>query len=240
MNGRSLQDILAEFTRFVEEKKKMKIKVKKAESASSAGEYPNYGMEGNIDSLQQCIALSSKGRARQGGVGVLGACTDRGQPRPGTQLAPVAMRAAGLLHPLAAALQVTDHGDLMADPGLDRQVGVARFGRAVAERVAAVLGAGQLAVTLGGDHSLSLGTLAASLAHDPDCIIIWVDAHADINTLSSSSSGHMHGMPVSFNISTLAESFPHPAELDWLVPRLQPGRLAYIGLRDVEPQEKAR
>ena len=174
----------------------------------------------------------------QAQIGVWGACSDRGQPHPGTQFAPDAMRAAGLLAPLAATHQVTDHGDLVADCGVERQVGVARFGRAVAERVGAVLGAGQLCVTLGGDHSVALGTLAASLAHDPDCCVLWVDAHADINTVSGSSSGNMHGMPVSFNIPALVEQFPHPAELDWLVPRLDPARLAYIGLRDVEPREK--
>ena len=82
-----------------------------------------------------------------------------------------------------------------------------------------------MAVTLGGDHSIGLGTLAGSLQHNPDTVVLWVinnkcsfafvfhlmcssiyvsfevDAHADINTPSSSTSGNMHGMPVSLNLA---------------------------------------
>ena len=76
-----------------------------------------------------------------------------------------------------------------------------------------------MAVTLGGDHSIGLGTLAGSFQHNPDTVVLWViknkssfallfnlvsfevDAHADINTPSSSTSGNMHGMPVSLNLA---------------------------------------
>ena len=67
--------------------------------------------------------------------------------------------------------------------------------------------------------------------------MVWVDAHSDINTVSSSSSGNMHGMPVSFNIPQLREEVSQ-GDLSWLVPRLEPSRLVYIGLRDVESQER--
>merc|ERR1719318_510584 len=100
-----------------------------------------------------------------------------------------------------------------------------------------MLDQGHIALTLGGDHSISLGTVAGHLASDPDCVVIWVDAHTDINTINTSNSGNMHGMPVSFNIKQLQEPFPHP-ELKWLKPQLLPSRLVYIGLRDVEEEEK--
>ena len=74
--------------------------------------------------------------------------------------------------------------------------------------------------------------MAGHLASDPDCVVIWVDAHTDINTISTSNSGNMHGMPVSFNIEQLQEPFPHP-ELKWLTPQL-----IFVGLRDVEEEEK--
>ena len=66
-----------------------------------------------------------------------------------------------------------------------------------------------------------------------DTVVVWVDAHTDINTMSTSNSGNMHGMPVSFNIPQLREEF---TDLTWLEPRLDPSRLVYIGLRDVESQ----
>lgn len=54
-------------------------------------------------------------------------------------------------------------------------------------------GQGQIAVTLGGDHSIALGTVSGPghLACDPGCAVVWVDAQADINTLSSLKSGYI-------------------------------------------------
>ena len=86
-----------------------------------------------------------------------------------------------------------------------------------------ILEQGRLALTLGGDHSVGLGSVAGSLDHCEDTVVFWVDAHADINTMSSSSSGNMHGMPVSFNIPSLREQFSQ-ADLSWLQPKLDPSR----------------
>jgi len=58
------------------------------------------------------------------------------------------------------------------------------------------LGQGNFPLTLGGDHSIALGSLSGVLSHRPDAGVIWVDAHADIHTPLTSESGNMHGMPV--------------------------------------------
>jgi arginase len=71
-------------------------------------------------------------------------------------------------------------------------------------------------------------------SHHPDACIIWVDAHADINTAESTTSGNLHGMPVSFLLG-IGSKVP---EFDWIQPRLAPNRLVYIGLRDVDAGEK--
>ena len=47
---------------------------------------------------------------------------------------------------------------------------------------------------------MGLGTVAGTLQHDPDTVVLWVDAHADINTLETSTTGNMHGMPVRVDI----------------------------------------
>jgi len=52
---------------------------------------------------------------------------------------------------------------------------------------------GKFVLTLGGDHSIALGTLAGVLRARPDSRVLWVDAHADINSPEGSPSGNMHG-----------------------------------------------
>ena len=119
------------------------------------------------------------------------------------------MREAGLVTRLSAlGCPVTDHGDVRVLRGEDqttptRQKEVAKFNHTAHNMVKQMLDQGQMALTLGGDHSIALGTVAGHLSSDPDCVVIWVDAHADINTITTSNSGNMHGMPVSFNIKQL-------------------------------------
>ena len=142
-------------------------------------------------------------------VAIWGACFDQGQPHEGVGDAPHAMREAGLVTRLSEeGCSVTDHGDVVVVRGKDqtsntRQKEVAKFGEVAYNMVKKMVGQGEIAVTLGGDHSIALGTVAGHLACDPNCVVVWVDAHADINTLSSSESGNMHGMPLSFNIQHL-------------------------------------
>ena len=142
-------------------------------------------------------------------VAIWGACFDQGQPHQGVGDAPHAMREAGLVSRLSEeGCSVTDHGDVVVVRGEDqtpnsRQKEVAKFGEVAYNMVKKMVGQGEIAVTLGGDHSIALGTVAGHLACDPNCVVVWVDAHADINTLSSSESGNMHGMPLSFNIKQL-------------------------------------
>ncbi|KAF0764279.1 hypothetical protein AaE_003085, partial [Aphanomyces astaci] len=73
----------------------------------------------------------------------------------------------------------------------------------------------------------------------PDAGIIWVDAHADINTPQTTESGNMHGMPISFLMQGLADPARVPG-FEWLVdgPILKPEQLVYIGLRDVDSGER--
>jgi arginase len=68
----------------------------------------------------------------------------------------------------------------------------------------------------------------------PDACVIWIDAHADINTPETTESGNIHGMPVSFLLG-IAGDIP---EFSWVKPVLKPNRLVYIGLRDLDSGEK--
>jgi arginase len=99
---------------------------------------------------------------------------------------------------------------------------------------------GRFVLTLGGDHSLGVGTVAGMLKVHPNLGVIWVDAHADINTPDTSLSGNIHGMPISFLSKTLYDATQLPG-FEWMkaVPALNGNQLVYIGLRDVDQKERA-
>jgi len=102
---------------------------------------------------------------------------------------------------------------------------------------------GKFVLTLGGDHSIALGSIAGIQRHYGDLGVIWVDAHSDIHTPSSTDSGNLHGCPVSFLLG-ISKASPDVPGFEWLSqwtesnPILKPNRIAYIGLRDVDEAER--
>ena len=102
-----------------------------------------------------------------------------------------------------------------------------------------------MVLTLGGDHSIAIGTLSGMSRAirerlNKDLAVIWVDAHADINTPEQSASGNIHGMPLAYLSGLATDKHPHP--FAWLndpeqVP-ISLQKLVYIGLRDVDRAEK--
>lgn len=99
---------------------------------------------------------------------------------------------------------------------------------------------GNFVLTLGGDHSVALGSIAGILKARPNIGLIWIDAHADLNTPNTSISGNLHGMPLAF-LMGLVDPRAIPGH-EWLhseeVPRLQPEQLVYVGLRDLDEAER--
>ncbi|KAG8444556.1 hypothetical protein GDO86_009643 [Hymenochirus boettgeri] len=130
--------------------------------------------------------------------------------------------------------EVRDYSDLeFADVAQDepfqnvknpRTVGLAT--EKLANTVTEVKKAGKTCLVIGGDHSLAVGTIAGHAAVHPDLCVVWVDAHADINTPYSSPSGNLHGQPV-----------PAVPGFSWVKPCLSAKDIVYIGLRDVDPGE---
>jgi len=96
---------------------------------------------------------------------------------------------------------------------------------------------GHMILTLGGDHSFALGSISALLEKWQDLAIIWVDAHGDINTPQTSPTGNIHGMPVAFLMGLVGEEVPG---LEWMkgLPKLNPSRICYVGLRHIDFHEK--
>jgi arginase len=103
----------------------------------------------------------------------------------------------------------------------------------LARVVERTIASGALAVVLGGDHSLSIGSLAGSAAAGGRLAVIWLDAHGDVNTPDTSPSGHIHGMPLAVALGA------GDARLTGLLGRPPLARDVYmIGVRELDPGER--
>ncbi len=177
-------------------------------------------------------------------VRIYGVPMDLGQRRRGVDMGPSAVRYAGLQSKLEAlGYTVTDGGNIYApvveeiddDPidGLAHNVhSIVRVCTDVYHQVRDSLRAGETTVILGGDHSISLGSVSAAADVYPNVGVLWVDAHGDFNTPFTTPSGNVHGMV----ISSLIGLCPPP-----LLLRSEPlsaSQFAYIGVRDLDSQEK--
>ncbi len=96
-------------------------------------------------------------------------------------------------------------------------------------------------IILGGDHSVALGTISAVSsfyrAQEKEIGLIWLDAHADINTHETSPSGNIHGMPLA---AILGLGEPSLVNLEGFSPKINPKYCAHIGARDLDEGEKRR
>jgi arginase len=182
-------------------------------------------------------------------VHVIGVSLDLGGNRRGVDMGPSAFRIAGLTERLATlGITVVDEGDLVAPIPEVKSIGdpqkkyireIARVCEKLYRTSLTVLDKGGLPVVLGGDHSLAAGSVAATADHvrrtGGRIGLIWVDAHGDMNTPASSSSGNVHGMPLAAILG------PEPAELSRIggfSPKVSPANTALIGIRNLDDREK--
>lgn len=182
-------------------------------------------------------------------VDIIGVPLDLGADRRGVDMGPSALRIAGLGNRLTAlGFTVTDCGNLAAPVRETRHPGdagkkyiddIAGVCRRLFETATASLAAGALPLVLGGDHSLSAGSVAASAAaarqRDERLGLLWIDAHGDMNTPDTSPSGNVHGMPLAALLG------PEPMELSAIggvSPAVDAARTVLIGVRDLDPAER--
>ena len=184
---------------------------------------------------------------------IIGAPMTHGQPLAGADHGPELIRSKGLRDALAQLnWRVQDGGDLQFDPPsssdaeLPRKLGKAKNCVAVghgsqklADKVEETVKQQHFPLVIGGDHSVGLGSVAGVLRQHPDVGLLWIDAHADINTPSVSPSGNMHGMPIAFLMRAAGLDPSTIPGHEWLsdVPVLDPSQLVYVGLRDVDEGE---
>ena len=182
---------------------------------------------------------------------IIGVSLDLGGNRRGVDMGPSAFRIAGLAERLTGlGIPVVDAGDLVApipevksegDPHKKYIREIARVCERLYKTSLAVLEKGGIPLVLGGDHSLAAGSVAATAdfvrRENKPLGLIWVDAHGDMNTPSTSGSGNVHGMPLAALLGS------EPAELSRIggfSPKVRPEHTVLIGIRNLDEREKER
>jgi len=181
----------------------------------------------------------------QGEIAVIGAALDLGQGRRGVDMGPSAIRYAGLEERLASlGYVVRDHGNV--ETAVPEATALrderARFLPEIKEtcvRIAAKVveeaRGGATPLVLGGDHSVAIGTLGGLASLNGAGGVLWIDAHADVNTPETSPSGNVHGMPLAAALGLAGEAFAADA---WPLPALDPKRVVLLGLRQADAGER--
>jgi len=184
-------------------------------------------------------------------VHVIGVPLDLGGGRRGVDMGPSALRIAGLGDQIMALGRIVeDKGNLPAAiPETEHHADdsqkyiheIARVCRKVYSTCLASLEAGALPVVIGGDHSLAAGSVAASAdfvrkTTSKPLGLIWVDAHGDMNTPQTTTTGNVHGMP----LAALLGSEPSSLASIGTSPSVTPRHTVLLGIRNLDEEEKAR
>jgi len=183
-------------------------------------------------------------------IAVLGAPIDIGASQRGTLMGPAALRTAGLLTLLEGlGFDVSDHGDvavgdvaelLDAPPDNARHYReIQRWTRALSQRAYGMARSGAIPIFLGGDHTLSMGSVNGMARHwhesGRELFVIWLDAHADYNTPATTITGNMHGMSAAFLCGEPGLDRLLGSDLR---ASIDPDRLELFGIRSIDKLEK--
>lgn len=178
-------------------------------------------------------------------VVVLGVPLDLGKVNEGTEGGPKAIREAGLVPVLMElGCRVKDAGDVscpdrgsvtVGDPKMKYLEPITDIAEKTSTLVEKHVAAGNKVVVLGGDNTISIGSISgASAALKGDIGIIWIDAHGDINTDETTISGNIHGMPIAAVLGLGHSSLVnvnHPGK------KVDPQNVVFVGLKDLDQAE---
>lgn len=180
---------------------------------------------------------------------LIGAPIDSGQKRAGCLMGPSAYRVAGLGGSIVdLGHRVSDWGDVqIADPApahcpnpaVHSLAETVAWAKVLAERTEDALNQDGFPIIMGGDHSLSIGTVAGAARHakavNRPLFVLWLDAHSDIHTPLTTESGNLHGTPVAYIAGH--EGFDAFPPITDPVPE---DRICLYGIRSVDMAEHTR
>ncbi len=175
---------------------------------------------------------------------------DLGAGRRGVDMGPSAIRIADLAGRLRElGYTISDEGDIQVktqevqtieNPHLKYLPEISRSCEKLALKTKKILDNDGFPLILGGDHSMSIGSIAGISAHcrerNKRLGVIWIDAHADMNTPDSTPSGNIHGMPLAVSMGLGEASL---VNLMNFAPKVHPTNVALIGIRSVDPGERS-
>lgn len=175
---------------------------------------------------------------------VIGIQMDMGASKRGVSMGPAAIRYGGLVDGLEKlGYEVHDLGDILplpegkSSPKLRNYEQVIDINKKLYHAVSEILERGSFPIVLGGDHSISAGSISAVAARHKRIGVIWIDAHGDWNDEHSSPSGNMHGMSFSAVCGAgpdcMVDFGNGPVYVD-------PKNCVQIGGRDIDPEERIR
>ena len=178
-------------------------------------------------------------------ISIIGVPMDFGQLHRGVDMGPAAARYTGLEPDLCSlGYTVADYGDVKVPVRDHRKVNKqGGYLKEITMVCEAVYATGKQAVEdnsfplfLGGDHSISIGTIGG-VSHDQPTGLIWIDAHADFNTPETSPSGNIHGMPLAV---LTGEGDENLINIGRKGKKIDPENVVLFGIRDLDPMEKQR
>jgi arginase len=184
-------------------------------------------------------------------VQIIGVPHDLGANMRGANMGPAAIRIAELDAKIAVlGYRVVDSGDVavpvretlpQSSAGQKYLHEIRKVATDLELKVHGALAAGHVPIVLGGDHSIAIGTIAgASRFHRErggKIGLIWVDAHADINTPETTPSGNIHGMPLAV---ALGDGHRELVDIGGPGRKVDPGNVALIGIRQLDGLERDR
>lgn len=182
-------------------------------------------------------------------VNIIGFPMDLGADRRGVDMGPSALRIAGIEDKLTQlGYEVIDSGDVtihikesqkISDPTMKYLPEILRTCTVLADKIEASLDQKHFPLIIGGDHSMALGTIGGISRYckknNKTMGVIWIDAHADMNTNLTSPSGNIHGMPLAAVLGLGHEKLVNFLDFS---PKVKPENVALIGVRSVDKEEK--
>ena len=180
-------------------------------------------------------------------IAILGAPSQAGQEQDGTRFGSQALRDAGLTAQLAElGYQVQDWGDLKINheiltkktnsrESLKNLAAVVKVSQELFTDLNRILSQDCFPIVLGGDHSISIGSIAAAANHAENLGVIWLDAHPDLNTVETTPSGRIHGMPLAISLGL---GHPQLINIGGFYPKIKPDQIVIIGARSIDSGEK--
>ncbi len=178
-------------------------------------------------------------------IRIIGVPIDLGQAQRGVDMGPGAIRYAGLSARLAKlGYEINDIGNidvpvrdtLISERALNYLPSIRKVCDAAYHAAREAVESGDIPVFIGGDHSLSIGTISG-VTHFEPAGVIWVDAHGDFNTPETTISGNVHGMSLAV---LLGKGYPELVNVGTMGAKLQAKDVVMIGVRDLDPKERDR